>query len=218
MNINGTASECGKDAGIRQIVNWQNKYDAQIYQAAQNYNVPPRVLKAIIAQELQFWPVSNDPYEIGLGYITSDGADLLLTWDVAYYLDICMPKYGEDVCSSGYGILSDIHKTMLRRIVLDKIGTAEEIDVLAALLLASASQAGQMVLNTTRQEPVYTTNYVDMWKISVGNYYAGAGCIGNAMEAVVGNENAITWDNIAKQLAPECVIADDYVSKVVKTY
>ena len=218
LNINGTASECGKDAGIRQIVNWQNKYDAQIYQAAQNYNVPPRVLKAIIAQELQFWPVSNDPYEIGLGYITSDGADLLLTWDVAYYLDICMPKYGEDVCSSGYGILSDIHKTMLRRIVLDKIGTAEEIDVLAALLLASASQAGQMVLNTTRQEPVYTTNYVDMWKISVGNYYAGAGCIGNAMEAVVGNENAITWDNIAEQLAPECVIADDYVSKVVKTY
>ena len=49
---------------------------------------------------------------------------------------------GEEVCSSGYGSLSDIHKIMLRRIVLDKIGTAEEIDVLAAMLLASASQAG----------------------------------------------------------------------------
>lgn len=218
LNLNGTASECGKDAGIRQIVNWQNKYDEQIYQSAQTYNVPPRVLKAIIAQESQFWPVSNDPYEIGLGYITSDGADLLLTWDVAYFLDICLPKYGEEVCSSGYGSLSEIHKTMLRRIVLDKIGTAEEIDVLAAVLLASASQAGQMVLNTSRQELVYTTTYVDMWKISVGNYYAGAGCIGAAMEAVVGNEDVITWDSIVEQLAPECTIADDYVHRVVKTY
>ena len=218
LNANGTASECGKDAGIRQIVNWQNKYDAQIYQAAKIYNVPPRVLKGIIAQESQFWPVSNDPYEVGLGYITSDGVDLLLTWDVAYYLDICVPKYGEDVCSPGYGSLSDIHQIMLRKIVLDKIGTAEEFDVLAAILLASASQAGQMVLNTTRQEPVYTTTYIDMWKISVGNYYAGAGCIGNAMEAVVANEETITWEAITDQLAPECAIADTYVNRVIKTY
>jgi hypothetical protein len=75
-----------------------------------------------------------------------------------------------------------------------------------------------MVLNTSRQELVYTTTYVDMWKISVGNYYAGAGCIGAAMEAVVGNEDVITWDSIVEQLAPECIIADNYVGRVVKTY
>lgn len=218
LNPNGTASECGKDTGIRQIVNWQNKYDDQIYQSAQTYNVPPRVLKGIIAQESQFWPTSNDPYEIGLGYITADGADLLLTWDVAYYLDVCLPKYGDDVCSPGYGSLSEIHKTMLRRLVLDKVGTEEEVDVIAALLLASARQTGQMVLNTTRQEPVYTTTYIDMWKITVGNYYAGAGCIGNAIEAVVANEDTLNWEGIVDQLAPECTIADDYVNRVIKSY
>lgn len=218
LNLNGTASECGKDAGIRQIVEWQNRYDGLIFQAAEMYNVPPKILKGIIAQESQFWPISDDPYEVGLGYITSDGVDMLLTWDVTHYLEVCLPKYGEKVCSSGYGSLSEIHKTMLRREILDKIGTDEEINVLAAIILASARQSGQLVQNLSKQEPTFVTTYVDMWKISVGNYYAGAGCIGNAIEGAISDEELLSWDSITEQLTPECSIADDYVSRVVKTY
>lgn len=218
MLLNGAASPCGIEVGIRQIVDWQNQYDEQIFQSAQHYNVPARVLKGIIAQESQFWPHSNDPYEKGLGYMTENGADLLLQWNTPYFLFVCLPEYGEAVCSVGFGTLDEMHQMMLRRKVMDKIGTDEEINVLAATLFASATQSGQLVLNIAQQEPTYSTTYLDMWKITVGNYYAGAGCISMAMEAVVNNEEKLTWDAISAELTPQCSIAKNYVERVIKTY
>ena len=147
--------------------------------------------------------------------MTADGVDMLLLWNTHYYLKNCLLLFGEGICSSGYGSMYEYQQVLMRKVILDKIGTAEEIDVLAALLLASAAQSGQMVLNITRVEPAYVTTYSDMWKFSVGNYYAGAGCMSDAMEKVIEQGSPLVWESLLPHLAAECQLAEDYVQRVI---
>lgn len=214
LYANGSATECGEKAGADQVLAWQNKYDEQIYAAALKYNIPARILKGILAQETQFWPSSDNPYELGLGKFTENGADLLLMWNVNYFLSVCIPVYGSDTCSAGYSTLEPTARLMLRRALLDKIGTASEIDLLAATLYASAAQINQMVINTSGKEPAELTTYEIMWKISTGNYYAGSGCIGGALQKINDGALQLTWEEVGAQMSGDCKIATDYVRNV----
>lgn len=214
LYIGGSASPCGEEAARQATIDWQNMFDEEIYQAALKYNIPARLLKAVIAQESQFWPDTKKPYEKGLGFITENGVDMLLNWNIPYYLNICLPMYAEGICSYGYSSIREVRQEMLRKTVLDKVGTPEEIDILAAMLLASSDQSGQVVRNMAGQEISYVTGFIDMWKIATGNYYAGAGCMADAIEILLDNEEPVTWDNIAGELSPVCSPAEMYVSKV----
>jgi len=214
LYLGGSASPCGEQAASQATIEWQNKFDEQIFQAALKYNVPARLLKAVIAQESQFWPDTKKPYEKGLGFITENGVDMLLNWNIPYYLNICQPIYLEGICSYGYGSIRDVRRTMLRKVVLDKVGGPDEIDILAAMLLASADQTGQVVRNLAGQEITYVAGYVDMWKIAAGNYYAGAGCMGDAIRIVLDNEDPLTWENITNELSPVCDPAEMYVRQI----
>jgi hypothetical protein len=214
----GSANPCGEKAAAEMVLEWQNKYDEPIYTAAQNHNVPARVVKGIIAQESQFWQVSSSPYELGLGKITDNGVDLLLLWDPEYYLSVCTPLYQKDRCSKGYSNLLLDEKTVLRRTLLDKVGTGEEIDLLAAILYASAAQTNQLVVNTTMRSVSEVASYEDMWKITIGNYYSGSGCLATAMKKAakknIPEKWTISWDEITDQLTGDCLLAKDYVEKV----
>jgi hypothetical protein len=214
LYIGGSASPCGEEAASQATIAWQNKFDEQILQAARKYNVPAHLLKAVIAQESQFWPDTKKPYEKGLGFITDNGVDMLLNWNIPYYLDICLPLYKEGICSYGYSSIREVRQEILRKVVLDRVGGPDEIDILGAMLLASADQTGQIVTNMSGEEIVYVANYVDMWKIATGNYYAGAGCMADAIEIVLDDEDPLTWDNIVAQLSPVCSPAEMYVRKV----
>ncbi len=214
LYANGAATPCGERASTEKLVEWQNKYDEQIYTAALKYNIPARLLKGILAQESQFWPRSNNPYELGLGMFTEHGADMLLTWNVNYYISNCIPAYGTIACSAGYSRLDPEAQTMMRRSVIDKIGTDSEIDVLAAALLASAAQVDQMVFNTSRKEPADLTDYETMWKITTANYYAGSGCTGAALDRVSTGGLELTWEQLVLQMDESCRVASRYVEKI----
>lgn len=214
LYIGGSASPCGEEAASQATIAWQNKFDEQILQAAVKYNVPAHLLKAVIAQESQFWPDTKKPYEKGLGFITDNGVDMLLNWNIPYYLGICQPLYKEGICSYGYSSLREVRQVMLRKVVLDMVGSPDEIDILAAMLLASADQSGQVVQNMAGQETAYVAGYVDMWKITTGNYYAGAGCMADAIGIVLDNEDPLTWDNIVNELSPVCSPAELYVRQI----
>lgn len=214
LYIGGSASPCGEEAARQATIEWQNKFDEQILQAALKYNVPARLLKAVIAQESQFWPDTKEPYEKGLGFITENGVDMLLNWNIPYYLEICQPIYAEGICSYGYSSIKKVRQVLLRKAVLDKVGSPDEIDILAAMLLASSDQSGQVVRNLAGQEIAFVTNYVDMWKIATGNYYAGAGCMADAIEIVLDNDSPLTWDNIEDELSPVCNPAGMYVRQI----
>ena len=214
----GTATQCGQEATSKLVLEWQNKYNEQIYAAALKYNIPAKILKGILAQESQFWPLKTNPYELGLGRMTENGADMLLKWDTSYYLDLCIPAYDRVTCSSGYSLLSPIAQIMLRNAVLSKVGTSHEIDMLAATLLASTRQVNQLVVNTGRREASAQTSYEEMWKITIGNYNAGSGCVGTALQTLVENNLDLTWQQVVAQMNGTCKNAGDYVDKVLGAF
>jgi len=94
---------------------------------------------------------------------------------------------------------------------MDKVGTTDEIDALAALLLASAHQSGQIVKNQSGKEISSMVSYVDMWKMTTANYYAGSGCMGDAITDLLENGEKLTWDNITWNLSSGCSRAEGYV-------
>ena len=215
LYLGDSASPCGAQLAEAQVIDWQNRYNAQILQAAQKHNIPAMLLKRVIAQESQFMRETNKPYEKGLGYMTSDGVDMILNWNINYYLENCLEIFEDYLCSSGYDSLGETRQTLLRKYILDKIGTPEEIEMLAAAIYASAAQSGQMVQNLSLLAPTYSSSYVDMWKISTGNYYGGAGCLSIAIKKVVDEGSHITWDAITPHLSAECLLVEDYVKKVM---
>ncbi len=212
---NGAASACGERVAADLVLAWQNRYDQQIYEAALRHNIPARVIKGIIAQESQFWPESSDPYERGLGFITENGVAMLLLWNLEYYASVCVPIYGMEGCAAGYASLRADRQIIIRRAVFDRIGSDAEIDLIAAMLYASAAQTKQLVKNVTRAEPADVTSYEEMWKMTIANYYAGSGCLGNALRASLNETYPLTWDVLSTYLEGTCVIAKDYVWRVM---
>lgn len=213
---NGAASVCGERAAAEVVLAWQNKYDQQIYNAGLRYNVPARVIKGVVAQESQFWPESSDPYELGLGYVTESGVSMLLLWNLDYYASICVPVYGRAGCAGGYAGMREDRQTAMRRAVFDRLGTDAEVDLIAAMLYASAAQTQQLVKNVTRAEPSDATTYEDMWKMTIANYYAGSGCLGNALRASTSEEFPLKWETLSGYLEGTCTIADAYVRRVMQ--
>jgi hypothetical protein len=79
--VNGSATDCGMRSARLETIHWQNTYDADILAAARAYNVPARILKALIAAETQFWPLwTGQNGERGLTQITDDAADLVMLY------------------------------------------------------------------------------------------------------------------------------------------
>ncbi len=212
---NGSAAPCGQELGQAAVLEWQNRYDGQILSASQASQVPARLLKGIIARETQFWPVTGSPYELGLGRITENGADLLLSWNVDYFLETCQPVYGQAGCSAGYSQLSAEQRKLVRGRALAAVGTPSEIDLVAATLSASSQQVAQMMFNVTGKALPAVTSLEDMWALSVANYHAGSGCIGGAMQTAASLKQSMAWDQVAQNLEPACQVAIDYVNQVM---
>jgi hypothetical protein len=216
LYLGGSASPCGERLAEAQVIDWQNRYNAQILQAAKRYNIPALLLKRVIAQESQFMGETNKPYEKGLGYMTAEGVNMTLNWNTSYFLQNCLRLFEGYLCSSGFANLDEVRQNMLNKYILDKVGTPEEIEMLAAAIYASAAQSGQMVQNISALEPIYITNYVDLWKISTGNYYGGSGCLSTAIQEVFDTGSHITWEAIVPHLTSECLLVEDYVAKVMR--
>lgn len=212
----GVATTCGEQAAADAVISWQNKYDELIYAAAVRHNIPAYLLKGIIAQESQFWPVSDDPYELGLGRLTENGLNLILLWNQDYYLKTCIPVLGERSCSAGYASLLQIEQLILRGQLITLIGTDAEIDLLAAAIEASALQTGQLVRNTVRKYPADATSYVDMWLMTIGNYYAGSGCIDEALKNIARSDLEVNWKQISGYLSSSCQLTQSYVERVLE--
>lgn len=215
LYTDGSANPCGEKAAAGLVLEWQNRYDAQIFQAASNHAIPARVLKGIIAQETQFWPASENPYELGLGKITENGADMLLMWNLDYYLSICSPIYSPAGCSAGYASLNPAQQMVLRSKVFDRVGTPGEIDMLAAALYASAAQVNQIVRNTSLKEPSKVSDYENMWKFTIANYHIGSGCVGVGMENMAESGLDFTMEELANNMVGDCKNAINYVEHVL---
>lgn len=211
---NGYATACGEQQAAEEVLEWQNRYDKQIYASSIQNNIPARILKAMVAQETQFWPSLKNPYEIGLGSLTQNGVDMLLAWNKKYFLALCSAAYDKRACSGGYSYMSKNQQVILRHSVWEKALSKDEIDILGAVLFASAAQVNQMVSNTWYASPGDVASYEDMWKIAVANYHSGSGCIGTAMTESAQKHEAFTWKGVRNYLLGDCKQAIMYVDNV----
>jgi hypothetical protein len=213
--LNGTANECGEKAARALVILWQNHYDTQILNAALVNEVPARLLKAVIARETQFWPRADTPYELGLGRVTANGADLLLNWNVDFFVSLCTNMYSRSECAAGFSSLTNQQKIILRAKTLAAVGTSDEINLIAAILRASSAQVVQLIKNVTGNDVASVVPTLeDMWAMSIGNYHSGSGCIGFALESQAPHDT-IAWADVANNLPAGCEAGKSYVDEVL---
>ncbi len=207
---NRAASSCGVEAARDEVIRIQNSFNQLIFDAAQSSRIPARLLKGVIGQESQFWNGWVIPGEYGYGMMTDKGADLLLTWDLSKFLDLCVPAFGERDCAWGYSFLADYPQAYLRGKALQPLGTDAEFELIGQTLAAAAGQTGQMVRNVTGREPGDLLDYKELWRISVAVYHGGGGCVGTAMENAWEVEEELSWGIITEYLQGDCQLISSY--------
>ena len=228
----GGASTCGMEAARGAVTGWQNQFDSVILNVAKDTGVPAHLLKNLFALESQFWPGRSPKNDIGLGQLTERGADTTLLWNPPFFYQFCPLVMDSAECSKGYLHLSDEQQEYLRLALIQSVdGTCEtcpfqinldranySIGVFAHTMLANCEQAGQLVENVTGGTAGSAASYEDLWRFTLVNYNAGPGCLGNALDATVGQEapeaQALTWENVSSHLEPACQTAITYVNDI----
>jgi hypothetical protein len=226
-----TASQCGLEVARPAVTAWQNQFDEIILNVARDTGVPAHLLKNMFAIESQFWPGANNKTDIGLGQLTPEGADTTLLWNPPFFYQFCPLVMDSAECSKGYLGLTDDQQEYLRLALFDAVNPNCEncplgidldranfsIGVFAHTLLANCEQAGQLVENVTSGKPAgQSATYEDLWKFTMVNYNAGPGCLGDALDVASGDEDGLTWDNVASHLLPTCPGAVNYVEQISK--
>lgn len=226
LNSDGSPNGCGLDLAQESATAWQNRYDAAILADANDKGLPPYVLKAVIAVESQFWPAPDwIKGEIGLGQMTSNGADLALAYRPAFYQQICRQALGEEACQKSYIELPPSSKYMLQGLVLRSIDATcptcqggidpgrgnQAVGVLSETLAASCTQAARVFRMGTGKIPTEKLSYEDFWRFVLADYHSGAGCLYQALR-ITGDPS--TWTAISTNLTGYCTTGREYVRRI----
>ena len=213
---NGAATTCGMAAARDKVIEWQNKHNADIQAASVKAQIPARLLKGVIGQESQFYAKWGLSEEYGLGMLTEHGIDMLLQWNEPYFFWKCSLVFGADYCESGYLNITNAQRAVLIGYVMKDIGTDDEYEVMAEALYASCVQANYIVSYYTHENPNQIADYETLWRIALGVYHAGFGCMSNAVLKAWGDDgDQLTWNSISTYLTGDCDSAVDYFDKVV---
>ena len=226
---NGAASPCGLSQAREKVTEWQNLYDGLILRVAVETGIPAQLLKSLFSRESQLWPgLYHNVEEAGLGQLTEDGADTTLLWNVDFYKEFCPLVLYESSCSKSYIQLNATNQETLRAALVHSVDLAcptcaagldltkldFSVEVFGESMLASCSQTGQVILNTTRQVAGSVASYEDLWKFTLVDYNAGPGCLTDAIAATSGAGEELTWENVSAHLEPACQGAIDYVDDI----
>jgi hypothetical protein len=228
LNPDGTATVCGMEVAREAVRAWQNQFDEVILNVARDTGVPAHLLKNLFAIESQFWPGATLKTDIGLGQLTQKGADTTFLWNPPFFYQFCPLVMDATECSKGYLHLDDEQQKYIRLALVDAVNANCEncplgidldranfsIGVFAHTLLANCEQAGQLVENVTGERAGEVATYEDLWKLTMVNYNAGPGCLGDAIEVTEGDDQAITFENVASHLEPACQGAINYVNEI----
>lgn len=226
LNFDGSPNGCGLQLTKAVVIDWQNRYNAAILSTTSQQRVPPKVLKALIAVESQFWPgASWDKGEIGLGQLTTLGADMLLTWRPAIYQSICRQGLGEDTCAKGYLEQETSNQQLLRGLVLKQIDATcpsctggidptkgdVAVSMLAETLNASCQQTAWTFWIAQGKSPAAVMSYEEFWRMTLANYNVGSGCMYQALR-ITGNPSS--WNAIAANLTGGCRSGSVYIHRI----
>jgi hypothetical protein len=229
LESNGAATACGMQAAQPIVLDWQNQFNAEIIQVANQSGVPAQLMKNVFARESQFWPgIYSRVSEGGLGHLSSQGADAVLLWNPSFYSQFCPLVLTEEVCQRGFGNLDIKQQEMLRGALVQQVNAAcpncpvgvdlaqanFSISLFARSILANCEQVRQIIYNNTGRQAGQIISYEDLWKFTLVNYTSGSGCLGNALQRTINNGNSLTWENVSYNLEPVCQLAVEYVDEV----
>lgn len=231
--FNGAADACGLEKARTAQVAWQNQFDEAILIAARENRIPAYLLKRLFAKETQFWPGTTWLiWEYGIGQATSYGLDPLFQYYPSFYQSICPSIFTEDTCKKGYADLSPEDQALMRGYMATYFVSADcetceagidiarviaTIDIFAKLLVANCHQVNQIFVNLTEDPGAKSSNYEDLWRFTLANYNAGAGCLSDAIEGIVEDEDEVSWVNVANNLIDlgfDCARSIDYVYEI----
>ncbi|MBT3338741.1 MAG: hypothetical protein HN855_05160 [Anaerolineae bacterium] len=229
LDFRGQATACGLEAAQPAMLEWQNRFDTLILKAAEETSVPAALLKRLFARESQFWPGTfNEGRDVGLGQLTTEGADFAFLWNPIFFEQFCPLVFDGETCGGGYLHLDADQQERLRGALVYSVNATCEtcplgvdltqadfsVNVFANTLLASCEQAGRVVYNNTDQAPGETTSYEDLWKFTLLNYNAGAGCLSLAIGETLDQDQELNWENLSQNLTYVCMGTKDYVEDI----
>jgi hypothetical protein len=228
---NGYANSCGLEKAWPLVMDWQNQFDQSIIAASQQTNIPGQVLKNLFAQESQFWPgVFKDPKEFGLGQLTDNGAETVLLWNPDFYGQFCPLVLDAGTCEVGYSLLKEDERATLRGALalqaksdcadcplgVDLSQSNFSVTLFAETLRANCDQVGQIIYNASGKIGGEVSNYEDLWRFTIANYHAGAGCVSYAVHQAWNNSQTLDWATVSLYFTPPCQGVISYVEKVAK--
>jgi len=228
----GIANQCGLETARPAINQWQNQFDSEIIQVAQDTGIPSQLMKNIFNRESQFWPGFSASFqEAGLGHLSDLGADTVLLWNPSFFSQFCPLVLETTLCQQGFGNLDIAEQEMLRGALVQKVNAAcpecpqgidlrqvnFSISVFARSLLANCEQVGQVLYNETQRQAGEVSFYEDLWRFTLVNYNAGSGCLSRAIQGALDGNVPLTWENVKLYLEPgACQASINYVEDIAK--
>jgi hypothetical protein len=155
---------------------WQNHFDEQILGAADAAGVPAALLKAMIAQESQFWPLwTGETGEVGWMQLTWDGADTALRHSPELFDRFCSRGIWGNYCT-GYDLLTIPQQDAIKTALLKDLTVSDspwdaaqmasaDLWTYAHILQAFACYASE----------IYPDR--ETWRMALVLYNAGTACI-----------------------------------------
>lgn len=228
---NGYADICGLEAARPLVVEWQNRFDQRIIAVANETGVPGQLMKNLFAQESQFWPGAfKAPKEFGLGQLTDNGAETVLLWNPGFFDQFCPLVLDGTTCQKGYLHLNEADQATLRGALALQaksdcpdctagidLSTADfSVKLFAQTLLANCEQVAQIVYNGTNHIAGKVSNYEDLWRFTLANYHAGAGCLSYAVYSAWSKGNPIDWAHVSTYFTQPCQGVVSYVEKIAR--
>jgi len=229
LDASDWANECGIEQAMPAVIEWQNRFDEEIFTVANESGVPAQLLKNIFSRESQFWPGIYDSYEeVGLGQMTELGADALLLWNPTFFDQFCPLVYNQEACLGGFNAMDETQQAVLRGALLENVNAScpdcpvgvdltearFSIRIFAQNLLANCEQVGMMVYNLTSQSAGQEATFVDLWRFTLVNYNAGPGCLAEALTQVHSAGEPLDWQHVSASLDVGCGAAVDYVNDI----
>jgi hypothetical protein len=228
---NGYANACGLERARPMVDLWQNQFDGRILSVAQETGLPAQLMKNLFAQESQFWPgVFRVAREYGLGQLTDNGADTILLWNRSFFDEFCPLVLDKSVCARGYLRMREDERVILRGALaihanadcpdcpsgIDLTHTEFSVMLFAQTLLANCRQVSRTVFNATQSSPGEVSNYEDLWRFTLSNYHAGAGCLAYAIHTTWQQRNPLDWEHVSANFTETCQGVISYVEMIAR--
>ena len=216
----GIPNACGLETAKPMMISWQNRFDADIWEASRQIEIPAWLIKSVIELESQFWP-GNIKYqfvEYGLGQVNLYGAEAALHWDPDLEAMVCNNLIYN--CGGNFISLSSEAKLiveggLIRTLNAECSNCSYGIDInlanqsiypLARILRSQCSQAAYILSNQKS-----SSDYDSLWRFSMVGYHSGYQCLQNAVNEIIDRADPLDWDHLASYLEADCPGSVTYV-------